>query len=187
MPLKYKSHFRGNRILDITEGHTVTGMSLCVCVLAKSLQSCPTLCDPMDCSLSGSSVHGIFQGRILEWVVMLSSRGFTDPGIELSSSATLESQAGTLLLSHQGSPKWGYTSNFYFLTFKKSLSHVRLFATPWTVAYQASPSMGFSRQEYWSGLPFPSPGDLLNPGIEPGSPALEADALTSEPLGSPSF
>ena len=67
----------------------------------------------------------------------------------------------------------------------KSLSHVRLFATPWTVAYQASLSMGFSRQEYWSGLPFPSPGDLPDPGIEPGSPALEADALTSEPPGKP--
>ena len=61
----------------------------------------------------------------------------------------------------------------------KSLSRVRLFATPWTVAYQASPSMGFSRQKYWSGLSFPSPGDLPNPWIEPGSPALEADALTS--------
>ena len=61
----------------------------------------------------------------------------------------------------------------------KSLSHVGLFATPWTVAYQASPSMGFSRQEYWSGLPFPSPGDLPDPGIEPRFPALEADALTS--------
>ena len=54
-------------------------------------------------------------------------------------------------------------------------------ATPWTVAYQASQSMGFSRQEYWSGLPFPSPGDLPDPGIEPGSPALQADALPSEP------
>ena len=63
----------------------------------------------------------------------------------------------------------------------KSLSRVRLFATPWTVAYQASPSMAFSRQEYWSGLPFPSPGDFPDPGIEPVSPALEADALTSEP------
>ena len=51
----------------------------------------------------------------------------------------------------------------------KSLSRVRLFATPWTVAYQAPPSMGFSRQEYWSGLPFPSPGDLPDPGIEPRS------------------
>ena len=65
----------------------------------------------------------------------------------------------------------------------KSLSCVRLIVTPWTVAYQASPSMGFSKQEYWSGLPFSSPGDLPNPGIEPVSPALRADALLSEPLG----
>ena len=65
----------------------------------------------------------------------------------------------------------------------KSLSRVRLVATPWTVANQAPPSMGFSRQEYWSGLPFPSPGDLPDPGIEPGSPALWADALPSEPPG----
>ena len=64
----------------------------------------------------------------------------------------------------------------------KSLSRVRLFATPWTVAYQAPPSMGFSRQEYWSGLPFPSPGDLPDPGIEPRSPALPAGALPSEPF-----
>ena len=62
----------------------------------------------------------------------------------------------------------------------KSLSHVRLFATPWTVDYQAPPSMEFSRQECWSGLPFPSPGDLSNPGIEPRSPALQADALPSD-------
>ena len=62
----------------------------------------------------------------------------------------------------------------------KSLSRVRLFATPWTVAHQAPPSMGFSRQEYWSGLPFPSPGDLPKPGIKPRSPSLQADALSSE-------
>ena len=62
----------------------------------------------------------------------------------------------------------------------KSLSLVRLFASPWTIAYQAPPSMGFSRQEYWSGLPFPSPGDLPDPGIEPG-----AGALPSEPPGKP--
>ena len=72
----------------------------------------------------------------------------------------------------------------------KSLSRVRLFTTPWTVAYQPPPSMGFSRQDYWSGLPFPSPGDLPNPGIEPESPALQADcnaaeALTSQPPGKP--
>ena len=65
----------------------------------------------------------------------------------------------------------------------KSLSRVRLSATPWTVAYQAPPSMGFSRQEYWSGLPFPSPGDLPDPGIELRSPAFQVDALTSEPPG----
>ena len=65
----------------------------------------------------------------------------------------------------------------------KLLSRVQLFVTPWTVAYQASLSVGFSRQEYWSGLPFPSPGDLPNTGIKPGSPALQADALASEPPG----
>ena len=67
----------------------------------------------------------------------------------------------------------------------KSLSHVRPFATPWTVAHQAPPSTGFSRQEYWSGLPFPPPGDLPNPGTEPRSLSLQADALTSEPPGKP--
>ena len=67
----------------------------------------------------------------------------------------------------------------------KSLSRVRLFATPWTVAHQVPPSMGFSSKEYWSGLPFPSPGDLPDPGIEPGSPALQADALPSESPGKP--
>ena len=67
----------------------------------------------------------------------------------------------------------------------KSFSHVRLFTTPWTVARQAPLSMGFSRQEYWSGLPFPSPGDLPIPGIKPGSPALQADALSSEPPEKP--
>ena len=53
-------------------------------------------------------------------------------------------------------------------------------ATPWTVAHQAPLSLGFSRQQYWSGLPFPSPGDLPDPGIEPGSPALQADSLPTE-------
>ena len=67
----------------------------------------------------------------------------------------------------------------------KSLSRVQLFVTPWTVAYQAPPSMEFSRQEYWSGLPFPSPRNLPDPGIEPGSPTLRADALPSEPPGKP--
>ena len=60
-----------------------------------------------------------------------------------------------------------------------------LFATPWTVAYKAPLSMEFSRQKYWSGLPFPSPRDLPNPGNEPGSPTLQVDALLSEPPGNP--
>ena len=76
-------------------------------------------------------------------------------------------------LSHQGRP----------LSRVKLLSRVQLLATPWTVAHQAPPSMGFSRQEYWSGLPFPSPGDLTDPGIEPRSPALPSDILPSEPPG----
>ena len=69
----------------------------------------------------------------------------------------------------------------------KSLSRVRLFATPWSVAHQAPLSMGFSRQEDQSGLPFPSPEDLPYLGIKPGSPTLQADALTSEPPGKPSL
>ena len=67
----------------------------------------------------------------------------------------------------------------------KLLSRVRPFATPWTVAYQAPLSVEFSRQEYWSGLPFPSPGDLPDPGIEAGPPTLQAEALPSEPPRKP--
>ena len=91
----------------------------------------------------------------------------------------------------QSSQSYGFSSSHVWmwkLDYKtaekvkvKLFSHVQLFGTPWTIAYQASLSIGFSRQEYWSGLPFPSPGDLPNPGIEPGSPALQADTLPSEP------
>ena len=87
---------------------------------------------------------------------------------------------------------YGITSSLYCNKRVKSnkvkvklLSRVQLFATPWTVAYQAPPSMGFPRQECWSGLPFPSPGDLPDPGVEPRSPALLAEALLSEPPGKP--
>ena len=87
---------------------------------AKSLQSCPTLCDPTDGSPPGSPVPGIFQARTLEWFAISFSNAW----------------------------KWKLKV--------KSLSRVRLLATPWTAAYQAPPSTGFSRQEYWSGLPLPS-------------------------------
>ena len=88
---------------------------------AKSLQSCPTLCDPIDGSPPGSPIPGILQARTLEWVAISFSNAW----------------------------KWNVKV--------KSLSRVWLFATPWTAAYQAPPSMGFSRQEYLSGLPLPSP------------------------------
>ena len=88
---------------------------------AKSLQSCPTLCDPIDGSPPGSPVPGILQARPLEWAAI----AFSNAG------------------------KWKVKV--------KSLSRVWLLATPWTAAYQAPPSMGFSRQEYWTGVPLPSP------------------------------
>ena len=94
------------------------------CAAAKLLQSCPTLCDPIDGSPPGSPVPGILQARTLEWVAI----SFSNAG------------------------KWKGKA--------KSLSHVQLLATPWTAAYQAPLSMGFSRQEYWSGLPLPSPVKL---------------------------
>ena len=88
---------------------------------AKSVQSCPTLCDPIDGSPPGSPVPGILQARTLEWVAISFSNAW----------------------------KWKVKV--------KSLSRVRLLATPWIAAHQAPPSMGFSRQEYWSGVPLPSP------------------------------
>ena len=75
--------------------------------------------------------------------------------------------------------------HLFLRTTHKVLSRVWLFVTPWTIACQASPSMGFSRQVYWSGLPFPFPGDLTDPGIKPESPALQADSLPSEPPWKP--
>ena len=81
--------------------------------------------------------------------------------------------------------KWKYILDFVSSKFKKknerwSLSHVQLFAIPWTIALQAPLSMEFSKKEYWSGLPFPSPGDLSDTGIKPRSPALQVDSLPSE-------
>ena len=139
------------RPLDFPGKSTGVG---CHCLLhwgivaaAKSLQSCPTLCDPRNDSPPGSAVPGILQARTLEWVAISFSNAW----------------------------KWKVKV--------KSLSCARLLVTPWTAAYQAPSSMGFSRQEYWSGLPLPSPGDLPNPGIKPRSPAFQAGALTSKPWG----
>ena len=76
-------------------------------------------------------------------------------------------------------PIWGGQA-LYYKTCVCVLGHVQFFVNLWTVAYQAPLSMGFSRQEYWSGLPFPSLENLPNPGIKPGSPALQADSLPTE-------
>ena len=125
------------------------------------------------------TVHGILQARILEWVVFPFSRGSSQP----------RNQTGLSYIAGRVFTTWAIREAY--LKYKKmkvkvkSLSRVWLFATPWTVAHQASPSLGFSRQDYWSGLPFPSPGELPDPAIEPRSPALQADALTSEPPGKP--
>ena len=113
---------------------------------AKSLQSCPTLCDPIDSSPSGSTVPGIRQARRLEWGAISFSNAW----------------------------RWKVKG--------KSFSRVRLFMIPWTAAFQAPQSMGFLRQEYWSGLPFPSPGDLPDPGIEPLSPTSPAKIKTDYSL-----
>ena len=103
------------------QGSPISAASSTAAAAAKSLQSCLTLCDPIDGSPPSSTVSGILQTRTLEWVAISFSNAW----------------------------KWEVKV--------KSLSHVGLFATPWTAAHQAPPSMGFSRQEYWSGLPLPSP------------------------------
>ena len=108
------------------EGGIFRGLLSCLpqgaaAAAAKSLQSCPTLCDPIDGSPSGSTVPGILQARTLEWVA----------------------------ISFSSAWKWKVKV--------KSLGRLRLLETPWTAAYQAPRSMGFSRQEYWSGVPLPSP------------------------------
>ena len=141
---------------------------LCMC---SATQSCLTLCDPMDYSLPSSSVHGTFQARVLKWFAISFSRG-SSPHRDRNRISHVSCIASRLFTAE--SPGKPITCHKWKV---KSLSPVRLFAIPWTVVYRASLSMGFSRQEYWSGLPFPSPGDLPDPGLKPRSPALQADAL----------
>jgi len=157
-------------------------------------QLCLTRCDPMDCSPPGSSVHEIFQARILEWIAIPSSRGSSqtrDWTLPVLQADSLPSEPLLLLLSR--------------------FSHVGLCATPQTAAHKAPPSLGFSRQEHWSGLPFPSPMHesekwrwsrsvvsdpqrphglqpirLLHPWDFPGkSTGVGAIAFSAEPLGKP--
>ena len=136
-----------------------------LCKHAKSLHSCPTLCDPMDCSPSGFSVFGILQATITGVGCPAFCQGIFPTQVFFTTSTTWEAHKAPVKVK------------------VKSLSRVWLFVTPWILAYQASPSMGFSKQGYWSGLLLLSPGDPPNPGIEPEFPALKADALPSEPPG----
>ena len=123
---------------------------------AKSLQSCPTLCNPMDFSLPGSSIHGIFQARVLEWGAIAFS-GFRCIVLYKIIAWTFNLRTFQYI---PHTPDCVIFVNLDQLERKKVklLSRVRLFATPWTSAYQVPPSMGFSRQEYWSGVPSPSLG-----------------------------
>ena len=95
--------------------------------------------------------------------------------------------AAVTICSDFGAQKNKVSHCFHCFLIYLPWSHVQLFMTPWTATRQAPLSMGFSRQEYWSGLLFPSPGDLPNPGIEPGFPALQVDSLPSEPTEKPSL
>ena len=139
----------------------------------------------MCCSSTDFPVHGILQARILEWVAISFSGESSQPRDRTCISAI--SRIGT---------------RFFFTTSitVEAKSHLQqhyscggggglvtklcpTLATPWIVALQTPLSMGFPRQEYWGGLPFPSPGDLPDPGIEPGSPALQVNSLPTEPPG----
>ena len=124
---------------------------------SKLLQSCPTLCMPMDYSPPGSSVHGILQARILEWIGVPSSRGSSQPRDRTLISPTLVDgffATSTIWEAHR---RKIHQHNKGHIWQVKSLSHVRLFVTQWTIAYKVPLPMECSRQEYWSGFPFPSP------------------------------
>ena len=136
-------------------------------------QSCPTLCDPMDCSLSGFSVHGIFQERVLEWITISFSRGSSRP----------RNWTWVSCIAGRRFTVWA-TIVYWLIVVVWSPSRVWLSVTPWTVACQAPLSMRFSRQEYWSSFLFPTPGDLPKPGSEPVSPALAGRFFITEPPGS---
>ena len=115
----------------------------------KVAQSCPSLCYPMNCSPPGSSIHEILQAGILEWVAITFSRGSFQPRDQTLIYIWRQFLYG---LSHQGSPLHVYGSGGGLVAKSRPT-----LATPWTIACQAPLSIGFSRQEYWSGLPFPSP------------------------------
>ena len=172
-------------------------LPICVCVYiytaaAMLLQSCPILCDPIDGSPPGSSIPVILQARTLEWIVIFFPNAWKWK-VKVKSVQSCPTLRDPMDCSLPGSSIHGIFQarvlEWGAITFSHiwSESCVQLFVTSWTVAQQVPLSVKSSRQEYWSGLPFPSPGDFSRPGIEPGSPALQADSLPSELSGKPIY
>ena len=126
--------------------------------------------DPMDCSLPGSSIHGIFQARVLEWGTTAFSEEWCYILFLLQVCAV-----SITTYSTESIAKFGCSV---------AKSHLTFFVTPWTVT-RLLLSVGLPRQEYWSGLPFPSPGDLPDPGITPTSPAWASGIFTTGTSGKP--
>ena len=166
----------------------------CKCLLTLGAcsisQSCLTLWDPMDCSCRASLSMGFSRQEYWSGCHFLLQGILPTQGLNPYLLYLLHWQANSLPLSLPGKPSFESTPVIYTIFNMKeseSVSHSVLsdFATPWTVVLQPLLSMGFSRQEYFSGLPFHSPGDLPNPRTKPGSLALLADSLLPEPPGKP--
>ena len=142
------------------------------------VQLCVTLCDSMDYSSPGSSAHGFLQARILEWVAIPFSKRFSLHK-DWTRVSCIVSRFFTI-----------WITCYLIISVCKVLSVMSNSATIWTIAHQTPLSMGFSRQKYWSGLPFPTLGDLPNPGLNPHLLCLlhwQAGSLPPVPPGKPTF
>ena len=163
-----KRHWNKHRVMRDGEKKESAVIKRKMCLF---IQSCLTLCDPMLGKPPSSSVPGDSPTRILECVAMPSSR--------------VSSQPKDQICVFYGCLLWWFLYHYHHLA--SMLSHsVVSDSWPLRLACQAPLPMRFSRQEYWSGLPFPSPGDLPEPGIKPGSPALQVDSYRLSYEGSPS-
>ena len=147
--------------------------------LSEVAQSCPTLCDPVDCNLPGSSIHGILQARTLEWIAISFSRGSSWPR-DWTQVSRLAGRRFNLWATRKAQ-----STNSHSLC---SFSRVWLFANPWAIACQAPLSMEFPRQEHWSVLPFPPSGILPTQGSNPRLQCFlhwQVDSLPVAPPGKP--
>ena len=167
----YSSNFRAYWQSNALEEHQFGSISVwaaAAATAAKLLQSCPTLCDSIDGSPPGSTLRGILQATTLEWIAISFSNAWKWK-VKVKSLSRARLLATPWTAAQQAPPSHGifqarvleWVAIAFFKKVKvKSLHHARLFATPWAIAHQAPLSMGFSRQEYWSGLPVSSPGSV---------------------------